>query len=166
MVEESERRLHSLVKAIHLFTFMTKEVDPAMLDHIDMAIINCLRQNSRLQWKQIGEQIHMTGPAVANRIHRMEELGVIEGYTVKLNEALVGNIHCIFIIVNMHNYAHTKFTEFIKTRDEIKEAHRISGEPCFILKVQLSDHNLLAALLDEILTYGYYKINISIGQCK
>lgn len=137
-----------------------------MLDHVDMAIINCLRENSRLQWKQIGEQIHMTGPAVANRVQRLEELGVIEGYTVKLNETLMGNTHCIFIIVHIHNYAHTKFKDFIQTRDEIKEAHRISGEPCFILKVQLSDHDLLANLLDEILVYGHYKINISIGQCK
>lgn len=137
-----------------------------MLDDIDRSIIDMLRNNSRLQWKQIGERIPMSGPAVANRIQRLEELGVIEGYTVKVNEQLLGNHQCIFITVQMKDYAHTKFMEFIRTRDEIKEAHRVSGEPCFILKVQLSDQDKLTQLLDEILVYGYYKINISIAQVK
>lgn len=137
-----------------------------MLDHVDYQIIKLLEQNSRLQWKQISEQIHMTAPAVANRIKRLEELGVIEGYTVKLNERLLGNAYCVFITVVIKNYNHTKFKEFIQTREEVREAHRVSGEPCFILKVVLSDQDKLTELLDEILKYGFYKVNISIDQCK
>lgn len=137
-----------------------------MLDDIDRTIIDLLKDNSRLQWKQIGERIPMSGPAVANRIQRLEELGVIEGYTVKVNEQLLGNHQCVFVTVQMKDYGHTKFKEFIRTREEIKEAHRVSGEPCFILKVQLSDQEKLAQLLDEILVFGNYKINISIGRIK
>jgi Lrp/AsnC family leucine-responsive transcriptional regulator len=137
-----------------------------VIDRIDMEIIRCLQNNSRIQWKQIGEIVHMSGVAVANRIQRLEEIGVIEGYTVRLNEKLLGNIFCIFIIVMIKDYKHTKFQEFIQEHDEIKEAHRVSGEPCFILKVHLSDHNQLSQLLDKILVYGNYKINISIGQFK
>lgn len=137
-----------------------------MLDDIDRTIIDMLKDNSRLQWKQIGERIPMSGPAVANRIQRLEELGVIEGYTVKVNEQLLGNHQCVFVTVQMKDYGHTKFKEFIRSREEIKEAHRVSGEPCFILKVQVSDQEKLAQLLDEILVFGYYKINISIGRIK
>ncbi|MBW7473912.1 Lrp/AsnC family transcriptional regulator [Paenibacillus oenotherae] len=137
-----------------------------MIDSTDMMMIKMLLQNSRIQWKEIGELVHMSAPAVTNRINKLEKAGIIEGYTVKLNERLLGNNQCIFIVVMMKDYRHTKFTEFIKTRDEIKEAHRVSGEPCFILKVQLADPDLLANLLDEILTYGHYKINISIDQVK
>jgi Lrp/AsnC family transcriptional regulator, leucine-responsive regulatory protein len=137
-----------------------------VIDRIDMEIIRCLQNNSRIQWKQIGEIVHMSVVAVANRIQRLEEIGVIEGYTVRVNEKLLGNIYCIFIIVMIKDYRHTKFQEFIQEHDEIKEAHRVSGEPCFILKVQLSDHDQLNKLLDEILVFGHYKINISIGQYK
>lgn len=137
-----------------------------MLDHIDMKIIELLRSNSRMQWKQIGEQVHMSAPAVANRIKRLEELGVIEGYTVNVNEKLLGNPYCVFITVVMKDYQHTGFKEFIRTREEIREAHRVSGEPCFILKVLLSDQDKLADLLDEILAYGHYKVNISIDESK
>lgn len=135
-----------------------------MIDHIDLAIIRILRENARVQWKQIGEQIHMTGAAVANRIQRLEELGIIEGYTVKVNESRIGNGLCVFVTVMMKDYKHTKFQEFMKGVEQIKEAHRVSGEPCFLLKVQVADHNELSILLDKILEYGHYKINISIGQ--
>ncbi len=108
----------------------------------------------------------MSGVAVANRIQRLEKLGVIEGYTVRLNEKLLGNIYCVFVTVMIKDYKHTKFQQFIREHDEIKEAHRVSGEPCFILKVEVPDHNRLSQFLDEILAYGYYKINISIGQFK
>lgn len=137
-----------------------------MIDDVDKAIIQCLQSNSRMQWKQIGEIVHMSGVAVANRIQRLEEMGIIEGYTVRINERLLGNIYCIFVIVMIKDYMHTKFQAFIRERDEITEAHRVSGEPCFILKVQVSDHELLSRLLDDILAYGHYKINISIGQFK
>lgn len=137
-----------------------------MIDHIDKQIIQQLQDNSRIQLKQIGEAVHMTGAAVTNRIRRLEDLGVIESYTVKVNERLLGNIYCVFVTVAMKDYKHTKFQSFIQEREEIKEAHRVSGEPCFILKVEVPDHDTLNRLLDDILAFGYYKINISIGQVK
>ena len=55
-----------------------------LFDSTDMAIIDLLRKNYRMQWREIGEQVHLTGQAVANRIRRMEELGLIKGYTTLL----------------------------------------------------------------------------------
>lgn len=52
-----------------------------MLDQTDLKILELLLSNSRMQWQEIGEQVHLTGQAVKNRIDRMEKLGVIEGYT-------------------------------------------------------------------------------------
>ena len=56
-----------------------------MLDQTDMEIIKLLTQNSRMQWLDIGEIVHLTGQAVKNRVDRLEKLGIIEGYRVKLN---------------------------------------------------------------------------------
>ncbi len=136
-----------------------------MIDPIDMAIIRLLKRNARMQWKQIGEQVHMSAPAVANRIQRLEDCGIIEGYTVKLNERLIGNSTCVFITVVMRNYNHDKFQAFLQTCEDVQEAHRISGEPCFMLKAVVPDEERLAKLLDGIHQYGHYKVNISIGQC-
>ena len=136
-----------------------------LIDPIDMAIIRLLKRNARMQWKQIGEQVHMSAPAVANRIQRLEDCGIIEGYTVKLNERLIGNSTCVFITVVMRNYNHDKFQAFLQTCEDVQEAHRISGEPCFLLKAVVPDEERLAKLLDGIHQYGHYKVNISISQC-
>lgn len=61
-----------------------------IFDHIDFAILALLRENSRIQWKDIGQKIHMTGQAVGNRIRRLEDLGVIEQYTIVTNKAKLG----------------------------------------------------------------------------
>lgn len=49
-----------------------------MVDKIDLEILNWLQQDSRMQWKEIGEKVHLTGQAVAARIRKLEEMGVIE----------------------------------------------------------------------------------------
>ncbi|MCM3782396.1 AsnC family transcriptional regulator [Neobacillus mesonae] len=57
-----------------------------MIDHIDMEIINCLKNNSRMQWKQIGEMVHMSGVAVANWIKLLED--ILEYGHYKLNVSI------------------------------------------------------------------------------
>lgn len=94
-----------------------------MLDQTDLAILKLLQQNSRMQWREIGEQVHLTGQAVGHRIRKMEEQGIIE-------------------------------------------ADRISGEGCYLLKVNVPSSPHLNQLLDDILKYANYRVNISLGKVK
>jgi Lrp/AsnC family leucine-responsive transcriptional regulator len=64
-------------------------------------ILSLLKKNSRLQWREIGEIVHLTRQAVANRIRKMEDMGTIEGYTVKLNQIKLGNNLIAFITIFM-----------------------------------------------------------------
>lgn len=134
------------------------------MDHIDLRILELLKENSRKQWKEIGESIHMTGQAVGNRIHRMEEDGVIEKYTIVMNEMKLGKSIQAFITVFMKTTNHTEFQQFLKNHLNVSEAHRVSGEGCYFLKVSLSSQEELNKVLDEILKYGNYRVNLSIGK--
>lgn len=137
-----------------------------MLDETDFKIISLLLQNSRLQWREIGEQVHLTGQAVANRIHRMEELGIIEGYTIKLNEGKLGKSIIAFVTVFMKTTDHLSFRNFVNESEQVVEANRISGEGCYLLKVNVINEEELTKFLDNILKYGNYKVNLSIGKIK
>lgn len=53
-----------------------------MLDHTDMQILEELSQNSRITMKELGEKVHLTGQAAASRVAKLEDNGVIEGYTI------------------------------------------------------------------------------------
>lgn len=137
-----------------------------MIDQTDIEILNLLTTNSRMQWQEIGEEVHLTGQGVKNRINRMEKLGIIEAYTLKINFDKIGRKVTAFITVFMKTTDHAAFQRYVRTNPLIIEANRISGEGCYMLKVIASDQKEILGLLDEILQYGNYKINLSIENIK
>jgi Lrp/AsnC family leucine-responsive transcriptional regulator len=107
-----------------------------MIDQTDMEIIGLLMKNGRMQWQEIGEIVHLTGQAVKKRIDRLEKAGVIEGYTVKLDHAKMGLETTAFITVYMKTTDHAAFKRFISVSSLVEEAHRISGDGCYLLKAR------------------------------
>jgi Lrp/AsnC family leucine-responsive transcriptional regulator len=136
------------------------------MDEIDFQILELLKNNSRKAWKEIGESIHMTGQAVGNRIRRMEEEGIIEQYTIAVNDLKLGKSIQAFITVFLKSNQHHEFQKYLKENPDIKEVHRISGEGCYIIKASISYQLALNQILDEILKYANYRVNISIGKIK
>lgn len=137
-----------------------------MIDQTDIEILKLLIKNSRMKWQDIGEKVHLTGQAVKNRIRRMEKLKVIEGYTLKINFNKIGKQITAFITIFMKTTDHLAFQRYILSNPLIVEANRISGEGCYLLKVVSSDREEIVELLDQILQYGNYKINLSIEKIK
>lgn len=137
-----------------------------MLDQTDFEIINLLSKNSRIQWREIGEKVHLTGQAVANRIRRMEDMGIIVGYTVKLNKSKLGKNIVGFVTIFMKTADHTSLQKFINENELILEADKVTGEGCYLLKINASNQEELTEFLDKLLKYGNYKINLSIGRVK
>ncbi|WP_340637696.1 Lrp/AsnC family transcriptional regulator [Bacillus cereus] len=111
-----------------------------MVDYIDIKMLNLLKENSRVQWRDIGKEIHMIGQAVGNRIRKLEEEGIIRAYTILLDEMKLGKSHLAFITIFMKTNEHSGFLDFIVTKDSVVEAHKISGESCYILKVFLESY--------------------------
>lgn len=137
-----------------------------MIDPTDMEIIKLLSENSRAQWKEIGDRVHLTGQAVRNRISRLEKLGIIEGYTLKLGREKLGITITAFVTLFMKTTEHAAFRKFIAENELVTDAHRISGEGCYMLKVQTADRQSLNNFLDEILNFGNYRLNLSIDRVK
>lgn len=137
-----------------------------MIDQVDLQIIHLLRENSRLQWKEIGEMIHMTGQGVAARIRKMEELGIIEKYTLKLNDKKLGLKLIGFITVHMTTTDHKSFVNFLDSNEGVVEAHRTSGGGCYILKIVMQDTEQLNLFLELLLKYAQYSMSLSIDMVK
>ncbi|MFL0250721.1 Lrp/AsnC family transcriptional regulator [Clostridium neuense] len=137
-----------------------------MIDKTDTEILNLLIENSRAQWQEIGDRVHLTGQAVKNRINKMEKLNIIEGYTLKVNLHKLGKSLIAFITVFMKSSNHSEFKKYILNNSLIIEATRISGDGCYMLKAAVLDDKELTKLLDEILEYGNYKVNLAIENVK
>lgn len=136
------------------------------LDNIDFQILHLLTNNSRVQWKDLGEEVHMTGQAVGSRIKKLEDSGVIKAYSLIIDELKLGLTFTAFVILYMKTSNHDSFLRFINDRNEIVEAHRVSGEGCYHLKIKVKSQEQLNLLLNKLLDHANYRLYLSIQENK
>lgn len=142
---------------------MSKIVD---LDLIDVKILDYLKNNSKMQLKEIGERVHFSGPAVASRIKRMESLGIIKRFTIDIDENKLEQKLNSFIILHMNSNNHKGLQKFVHAQNSVKEAHKISGHGCYLFNVSTHNQEELNKFLDDLSLYGTYQLNMSIQKIK
>ncbi|EKF34931.1 Lrp/AsnC family transcriptional regulator [Bacillus xiamenensis] len=134
--------------------------DP-MLDQTDMAILNELSKNSRLTMKALGEKVHLTGQAVANRVLKLEEEGVIEAYTISIDWRTQQTIQTFMqLYTKIHH--HELLLSFLHQKEEIKNLFKISGDGCYMAEGHFSSHDELDQFLTELTNYANYKLSIAV----
>jgi len=124
-----------------------------MIDNVDRSILNILQSNGRVSNAEIARQVKMAPSAVLERIRKLEERGIVEGYTPKVNARSVGKGLLAFIFVRTAERLWQPMTgdELAKV-PEVQEVHHIAGEDCFLVKVRTKDTEALGRLLRE--TFG------------
>ncbi|MHA6487640.1 Lrp/AsnC family transcriptional regulator [Bacillus vallismortis] len=136
-----------------------------MLDHTDMQILEELSKNSRITMKELGEKVHLTGQAAASRIAKLEDNGVIEGYTIKVNQVKLGcYIHALLNIYTKNTHHHP-YLSFIKTQDKyVINNYKISGDGCYLLECKFPSNETLDQFLVELNKHVNYKLSIVINK--
>jgi Lrp/AsnC family leucine-responsive transcriptional regulator len=137
-----------------------------MFDELDLKIIDMLKINAKTPLKVIGEKVHLTPQAISNRIIRLQDLGLITQYTISTNNTLLGKNITAYITIFMKTTKHEQLIKFIKSTSIIEEAHRISGDGCYLLKVACSNMEEINLLLDSIMEFGTYRLNLSTNTIK
>ena len=116
-----------------------------------------MQKNSRASLNEISEQVGLSTTPCWNRIRRMEESGVIEGYTVRLNQEKLGYGETVIVHVTLDSHSDAtleKFGEALAAIPEIQEACLVSGEYDYFLRIAVRDTKDYERLLRERL----YKI--------
>jgi len=134
-----------------------------MLDKTDMRILDELSQNSRITMKKLGEKVHLTGPATSSRVMRLEERGIIEGYTIKVNQVKLGFVIHALINIWTKGIYHEPYLSFIKTQEYVVNNYKISGDSCYLLECRFPSNELLDQFLVELNKYVNYKLSIIIN---
>lgn len=136
------------------------------IDNVDLQIIDILCENSKLSFKEIGEKIHLTGQAVGVRINKLIDEGIIKNFTVNINKEKLGIKITAMITIIMNSHEHSRLKKLIDSTDMIVEAFKISGDGCYLLRVETSSNEMLDSLLDEINQFANYRLTISIAKLK
>lgn len=143
---------------------INKGVDQ-LLDDTDRNILNELAKNSRITMKELGEKVHMTGQATSDRVAKLEDNGVIEGYTIKVNQVKLGySIHAFITIFTQNTY-HAPYLSFIKEQEQyVVHNYKISGDGCYILECKFPSNIILDEFLEELNEHANYKLSIVINK--
>lgn len=123
------------------------------MDYIDSQILQLLQNNARMSFSDIGKTVALSTPAVSSRVQKLQEQGVIKGYTVSLDaDALDKQLccYCMIQIQSKQNNGNQLFSDFVQHEPDIWEAYCISGEYEYLLKIMTASAKTLEALLTNM----------------
>ncbi len=132
---------------------MNEKLKARLLDSIGWKILVQLQENARIPFAELGRRVGLSTPAVAERVRRLEDAGIITGYRAQISAAKVGFPVLAFIRVNVVGDALPKFVKKAVKCPEVLEVHRVTGGESFIVKVAVKDHAHLEAVIDSLMPY-------------
>ncbi len=121
------------------------------LDEIDVIIIDILQKNGRTRRNDLAQAVDLSIPSVSERLKKLEENGIITGYTAYVDPKKVGKDITAFITVTVDSSKHyTSFIEHAKATDEILEIHSVTGIGTHLIKIRTENTSSLEKLLSKI----------------
>ena len=136
------------------------------MDLIDKMILAELKKDSRLTMSELGRRVHLSSPAVKERVRQLEEKQIITGYTVHINHKNIGFPIAAIIEATIKNDRYTEFKEHISKLDNIEFCYRIAGDACFMLKAHFSNFEAAEQFIDELLPLASTKTNFIFSRVK
>lgn len=131
------------------------------MDHVDYEILKLLQKKAKMSMKEIASHVHLSAPAAAERVKKLEERQVIEGYQAKINlnkldRSIVALI--LFKSTDCKNLA-----QFCHTHPDVIECYRVAGEISYIVKVATKSVETLEQFIDQAMPFGTPSTNIVLS---
>ncbi len=134
----------------------------ANLDELDGRLLALLAADARASVAALAREVGLSAPSVAERLRRLEEAGVVTGYSVAVDSRALGLALGAWIRIRPLPGQLRKVAALLDGLPEIVECDRITGEDCFLARAQVAAVEDLEALIDEIIPYA--TTNTSIVQ--
>lgn len=136
------------------------------IDEIDIRILQELKKNARLSMRELGKKINLSPPSVAERVRRLEDQGVIEGYTVSINRKKLGFAIDCLIEVSIKNGEYQRFQQYIESHPRMVFCYRITGESCYMVKLSVVSLKEIEDFINEVCTFAKTVSHIVISEVK
>lgn len=133
------------------------------IDDLNWKILECLQDNARESFVNIGRKVGLTPPAVAERVKKMEDLEILQGYKTMVSHALTG--HQLKAIITLRAFM-GKLKPFLVTVvsfEEVINCYRITGNENIVMEVVLKDQFHLEKFIDRLIQYGETRTHIVLS---
>jgi Lrp/AsnC family leucine-responsive transcriptional regulator len=133
------------------------------LDATSWELLCTLQTDARLSFSELGRRVGLSAPAVAERVRKLEEAGVIVGYHARVCPEKIGYALMAFVRMESPSEKCAIVSVFVADLPEVLECHRITGSDSFILKVIVTSVAHLEALLDRLMPYGQLTTSVVLS---
>lgn len=123
------------------------------MDKINLKILKALSENARMPYSELAKRVHLSSPAVTERIKRMEEEGIITGYKPQINLEKIGIPIRALIECEMHKMKEREFKAILLTFDEVIKIYNVTGVTTFIVEVCVTTLSALDAVIERMIDY-------------
>ena len=126
----------------------------SVLDATGWQILEALQEDARISFTELGRRVGMSPPAVAERVRRLEEAGIITGYRAEIDLEKAGFPITAYIRLNAGEDCQGMGATIAKNIPEVLECYRVTGTDDYIMKVAAASVARLEGLIDRVAGYG------------
>jgi len=120
-----------------------------IIDDIDHQILSILQEKSRIPNVEVARQVGMAPSAVLERIRKLEDRGIIEGYEVRLNPQPFNQGLMAFVQVSVQSSYHSPLAIQLSNVTGVQDVHQVAGEDGYLLKLRVADNGELGRVIAE-----------------
>lgn len=133
------------------------------IDAVNWEILKHLQLNARITMTELGKVVGLTAPAVAERIKKMEDLGIVRGYYTQLSYIKTGYQLKAIITLKVFMGRLKPFLDVVTGFKEVINCYRITGNENIIMEVVLKNQKHLETFIDQLISYGETKTHIVLS---
>ena len=126
----------------------------ALMDIYGRKLLEQLQENARQSLAELGRRIGLSPTATAERLRQMEEIGILEGYTVEIDREALGLEVLAFIRMSCGGQQYHRLLDYVQSLEEVRECHHLTGGDDLLLKVTTTSMSDLEALIEALLPFG------------
>ena len=125
-----------------------------MVDALDRLILSHLERDARVGFAELGRRVGLSSPAVAERVRRLEEAGVIVGYNARIDPAKLGRAITAYVNLTIPGEECPRVGTHVEGIPGVVECHRITGDHSAVLKLAIGSIEELEAVVDRLVRIG------------
>ena len=131
-----------------------------LVDAIDIKLLELLQIDGRMTISELSQQLSLSRPSISERLHRLQENKIIEGFSARVSPVAVGRSILLFIEMSQLRIPSYEFEFFLENNPYIIECHRVTGTVSYFIKAAVPGMDSLRILVDQLIPYG--NVNTSI----
>lgn len=124
------------------------------LDDIGCTILAALQRDGRIAFSELGRRVGLSAPAVAERVRRMEDTGLITGYRARVDRKRLGWAVTAFLRLTCPGDRYQAVRRLALDLPEVIDCHHVTGEDCFFIKVAVGSVGHLERVIDRFRELG------------